>query len=506
MSCAAEERIAVLEIRDLLQDHLFDHAPLPIAVLDQALLVVEGNARFLDLFGPWQGRHCYEILKGRDVACDRCNARATLADGVPRAGEDRLQVRVGPTPPFLVRVTPLPSPAPEAPPHILWMASDVTEASSLQRENEILFERAPCYVTVLDRDLRIVRVNRRARETFGEGQGRRCYEIFKHTDRPCRECPALRVFQDGGEHTSSQVGMSAGGKVTRYVVTASPLVREPGRTGPRVSYVIEMATDVTALHALEREKLEAERLAAVGQTVAGLAHGLKNMLMGLQGGVYVLGSGLRRGETAKAERGMQMLTRNLDKISTLVKDLLGFSKGRIPQVALTDPNAVAREVLELYADLARKAGVELRGDLHPALSPAPLDAEGMHACLANLVSNAIDACQVSEKPDCRVTLRTFADTEALGFEVLDTGCGMDYEVKKKIFTTFFTTKGEGGTGLGLLLTRKIVQEHGGTIHVDSHPGQGTRFAIRLPRARLPQPTAEAMRDAEATPDARDTPQ
>jgi signal transduction histidine kinase len=496
----------VPEIRDLLQAHLFDRAPLPIAVLDPALRVVEANARFRDVFGSWQDRHCFEILKARTAPCERCNVRATQEDGAPRVAEDRLQVHDGPPTPFVVRVTPLPPPTPGGQPHTLWMASDVTEAGSLQRENEILFERAPCYVIVLDRDLRVVRVNRRARETFGEGQGRRCYEVFKHAGRACRECPALRVFQDGGEHTSSQVGISAGGKVTRYVVTASPLVREDGPDGPRVSYVIEMATDVTALHALEREKLEAERLAAVGQTVAGLAHGLKNTLMGLQGGVYVLGSGLRRGETAKAERGMQMLTRNLDKISTLVKDLLGFSKGRIPQVALTDPNAVAREVLELYADLAHKAGVELRGDLRPDLSPAPLDAEGMHACLANLVSNAIDACQVSEKPDCRVTLRTFAEGDTLGFEVVDSGCGMDYEVKKKIFTTFFTTKGEGGTGLGLLLTRKIVQEHGGTIQVDSHPGQGTRFAIRLPRSRLPQPTAEAARDAAAAHEAPDGPQ
>jgi signal transduction histidine kinase len=496
----------VPEIRDLLQDQLFDHAPLPIAVLDPSLRVVEANARFLDAFGAWRGRCCFEILKNRPAPCHRCNVRATLADGAARVGEDRLQLRGGSPSPFVVRVTPLPSPDPGERPHILWMASDVTEASSLQRENEILFEHAPCYVVVLDRDLRIVRVNRRARETFGEGQGRRCYEVFKHTDRACRECPAARSFQDGGEHTSSQVGISAGGKVTRYVVTASPLVREEGPNGPRVSYVIEMATDVTALHTLEQEKLEAERLAAVGQTVAGLAHGLKNMLMGLQGGAYVLGSGLRRGETAKAERGMQMLTRNLDKISTLVKDLLGFSKGRIPQVALTDPNAVARDVFDLYAELARKAGMELALDLQPGIPPAPLDAEAIQACLANLVSNAIDACQVSEKPGCRVTLRTFADTEALGFEVLDTGCGMDYEVKKKIFTTFFTTKGEGGTGLGLLLTRKIVQEHGGVILVDSHPGRGTRFTIRLPWARLPQPAPAVLRDAGPAHDAPNIPQ
>jgi signal transduction histidine kinase len=294
--------------------------------------------------------------------------------------------------------------------------------------------------------------------------------------------------------------MSAGGKVTRYVVTASPLVREPGRTGPRVSYVIEMATDVTALHALEQEKLEAERLAAVGQTVAGLAHGIKNMLMGLQGGAYVIQSGLRQGALQKVERGAQMLTRNLDKISTLVRDLLSFSRGRVPTVALTDPNAVAREVLELYAEAAAKTGIRLSGELEPALAPAPLDVEGIHAALANLVSNGLDACQLSDRPDRQVRLRTGEQRGVLRYEVIDNGCGMDYEVKRRIFTTFFTTKGEGGSGLGLLLTRKIVQEHGGRIEVESEPGQGTRFIITLPRPRLPAltvPEAPPAAGAEA---------
>jgi signal transduction histidine kinase len=78
---------------------------------------------------------------------------------------------------------------------------------------------------------------------------------------------------------------------------------------------------------------------------------------------------------------------------------------------------------------------------------------------------------------------------ALVYEVADNGCGMDYEVKKRIFTTFFTTKGAGGTGVGLLTTRKIVQEHGGKILVESDPGKGTRFRIVLPRERLPVVTA-----------------
>ncbi|MBW1810503.1 MAG: sensor histidine kinase [Deltaproteobacteria bacterium] len=81
------------------------------------------------------------------------------------------------------------------------------------------------------------------------------------------------------------------------------------------------------------------------------------------------------------------------------------------------------------------------------------------------------------------------ETDAtLVFEVADTGCGMDYQIKGKVFTTFFTTKGLGGTGLGLMVTRKIVQEHGGRITADSTPGKGSVFRIEFPHSRLPQPT------------------
>ena len=283
--------------------------------------------------------------------------------------------------------------------------------------------------------------------------------------------------------------MTTTGEEAHYIVTASPLTREPGSPDGKVNLVIEIATDMTHLRMLERDKLEAERLAAVGQTVAGLAHGIKNILMGVEGGIYVMESGMRKSQMDRVDRGVQMLKRNVEKISSLVKNLLSFSKGREPSVSMVDPNGPAREILELYGAMARTAGVGLEGVLQEGLAKAPMDPEGIHTCLTNLVSNAIDACQASEKRDCKVILKTSESEGTLVYEVSDNGCGMDYEVKKKIFTTFFSTKGAGGTGLGLLTTRKIVQEHGGKILVESDAGKGTRFRIVLPRDRLPAVTA-----------------
>jgi signal transduction histidine kinase len=249
--------------------------------------------------------------------------------------------------------------------------------------------------------------------------------------------------------------------------------------------------DLRPLKQLQAEKLEAERLAVVGQTVAGLAHGVKNLLMGLEGGMYVVRSGITRENPERIQRGWAMLEDNIARISSFVKDFLGFARGRQPVVAFVDPNAIVQQVVDLFRDTAAQSGIAILAELQENLAPAPLDAEGIHTCLSNLVSNALDACEMSEKTSCHVIVRSREEDHTLIFEMADNGCGMDYEVKQKVFTSFFTTKGsDRGTGLGLLATRKIVQEHGGKITFESTEGEGSLFRIELPRARLPGPTAE----------------
>lgn len=352
---------------------------------------------------------------------------------------------------------------------------------------ERLFQSVPVNIAVIDRDYNVVLANSNFEEQFGGWRGRKCWEVYKGRSVQCADCPAERAFEGGVVQVRQEVGKDRHGDVAHYLVQVAPIRRRRDGTIP---YCIEMSTDITQMHRLEQEKIEAERMAAVGQTVAGLAHGIKNIITGLEGGMYVMRSGMKKDRKDRIDSGWKMLERNVERISVMAKNLLGFSKGHTPEVMLVDPNDIVRDLVDLYGDAAAKVGITLTAGYNEGEPLAALDPHEIHGCLANLVSNALDACQMSEREQGRVEIRTFEEDGALVFEVEDDGVGMDVEVKRKIFTTFFTTKGSSGTGLGLLLTRKVVQEHGGTVSVESEVGSGSRIRIVLPRDRLPRPTDE----------------
>ncbi len=236
-----------------------------------------------------------------------------------------------------------------------------------------------------------------------------------------------------------------------------------------------------------RKALQSERMAAMGETVAGMAHAVKNVLGGLTGGTFVLEKGLELGREELVKQGWGMVQRNVARIRELVMDLLTYSKEREPELEACDPNALACEVVDLMRHAASEYGVALVDEPGSFASAWPLDRKWVQRCLTNLVSNAIDACCEPfglGRPG-KVTLRRYETSAGeLCFEVLDTGCGMDEETRRRIFTSFFSTKGSRGTGLGLMLTRKMVQEHGGRIEVESTAGAGSAFRILLPKLEL----------------------
>lgn len=347
-----------------------------------------------------------------------------------------------------------------------------------------LWDQVPISIGVIDKSFEIIEANRFFTVNYGDWRNRPCYQVYKGKSKRCEPCPAAQSFIDGQIRVQEERGLVRGGKQIHYIVHMIPLVREDGE----IPCVIEMSTDITTLKQLERAKLDVERLAAVGQTVAGLAHGIKNVLMGLEGGMYVVRSGMEKGSVERILKGWEMMEEDIARISTFVKEFLDFAKGRAPDVKVVDPNRPARKVIDLFREKARLAGIQLSGDLQPDIPKANMDEEAIHTCLTNLVSNALDACEISDKPSRSVVLKTRNRDRKLIYEVVDDGTGMDYDVKKKIFTNFFTTKGsDKGTGLGLLTTRKIVQQHGGKVSFESTEGVGSVFRLEFPRDQLPRP-------------------
>ncbi|HEX9910483.1 MAG TPA: response regulator [Desulfatiglandales bacterium] len=258
----------------------------------------------------------------------------------------------------------------------------------------------------------------------------------------------------------------------------------------RLSYKKKLKEYTEDLEKLVEEKsrklVEAERLAAVGQTVAGLAHAIKNITAGLTGGMYVLEKGIDLENRTYLSQGWQMIKGNVQKIKGMAVDLLNYAKEREPEYQLCDPNGPAREVYDLMLSRATEMGVALKIAPAQSLPDAWFDREGIHRVLLNLVSNAIDACtDIScASKTCEVFLRTLKPQGwAVEYQVTDNGCGMDEETRKKIFQTFFSTKGSRGTGLGLMIAKKIVDEHGGVIDLSSEKGSGTVFRVRLPEKK-----------------------
>jgi signal transduction histidine kinase len=259
------------------------------------------------------------------------------------------------------------------------------------------------------------------------------------------------------------------------------------RANEKIYYKKKLKEYTEDLERLVEEKtqklVEAERLAAVGQTVAGLAHALKNMTGGLSGGIFVLEKGIELDNKGYLRQGWAMVKSNVERIKQIALDLLNYSKERSPDYELCDPNRPAKEVFDLMLPRARQHGVNLEMDLDETLPEVWLDPEGIHRCLLNLVTNAIDAvtdlsCSHRAGKIYLHSLRR--EGFAVEYQIIDNGCGMDEETRAKVFQSFFSTKGSQGTGLGLMITKKIIDEHKGIIELESEKDKGTRVIIRLP--------------------------
>jgi signal transduction histidine kinase len=226
--------------------------------------------------------------------------------------------------------------------------------------------------------------------------------------------------------------------------------------------------------------LQAERLAAIGQTIAGLSHHVKNILQGIRGGSYLIKEGLGAHDWDVTRKGWDIVEKNQERISRLVMDMLTFSKEREPEMVPSDINQVVGDVLDLMGPRAEQAGVTLVDQRQADIPAMTFDPEALHRAILNVVTNAIDACEAQD--DAQIALQTRYDRAEglLEVSVADNGPGIPPDQLKKIFQVFVSGKGQRGTGLGLAVSLQILREHGGDILVESQPDQGSRFLLQWP--------------------------
>ncbi len=279
------------------------------------------------------------------------------------------------------------------------------------------------------------------------------------------------------------------------------LNRYRAETGPFDDEDIEVI-DILATQAaislqnarLNDQIVSQERMAAIGQTVAGISHCVKNMLSGLRGGMGLLEIAAKAENWEAAGKGMGVLRNNIERISLLVLDMLDYSKEeKKPMRAECSINKIFEEVQGIAQYRAERKSAVVNIEIQKGVEHVDLDSHQMFRCVLNLVENAIDALEegngvvtmICRTPDAKLVAEIFQDEapekDIIDIVVADNGSGIPEENLATIFLPFFSTKDSKGTGLGLAVTKKITEEHGGRVHIETEIGQGTKFHLLIPQ-------------------------
>ena len=473
----------------------FEDMPCYLTVQDRDFRIIDANKLFRKHFGDFEGRHCYQVYKRRSERCEICPVARTFRDGERHESEEQVRTEGGDDLSVMVNTTPIRDDEGKIT-AVMEMSTDITHIKNLERllrsserRHHLMFDQVPCYITVQDPDLNIVEANRAFQDGFGNGLGRKCYEVYKHRTEPCAPCPVQETFDDGEPHTREELVTSLDGKHRNVLVTTTPIRNAHGE----LAGVMEMSADITEVRELE------DRLTQLGLLIGTVSHGLKGMLNGLAGGMYLVDSGFAKDNQERVTKGWATVQRNVARIRSMVSDILYYAKDRVPNWEPLSAVDLANEVCGLAQAKADENSVQIDMAIDPDAGEFEADAQAVRSLLVNLIENSVDACRLDSKQDHHVSIRLKGLPDHIQYEVEDNGIGMDQETREKAFSLFFSSKGAEGTGLGLFISDRIAKSHGGFIELESTPGVGTRFVVNLPRVRPhdlelkdPQPTSKEV--------------
>jgi len=456
---------------DRLFGGLFSELPCYVTAQDRQFRVTHANRMFREDFGGHEGSFCYEVYKRRSERCQSCPVALTFEDGKRHQSEEIVRLKDGKE----INVMAFTSPILDEGGHVVGaieLAADITDVKQMQQKYRALFEQVPCYISVQNRNLKITDANHRFVADFGDGLGRLCFEVYKHRTEACVDCPVAKTFDDGKVHHSEEVVTRQDGGRRNVLCYTAPIRDPRGEIGS----VMEMSTDITDVRQLQ------SRLTSLGMLVGSISHGIKGLLTGLDGGMYLVESGFSKDNQARVQEGWQMVQRNVERIRRMVMNVLYYAKDREVFWQPVDIAQLLSTIKEEVEGRAARLNVELEVKCEEGTCEA--DPDALHSLLMNLFQNALDACRVDKRDiQHRVRMSARIEGDHAVFVVGDNGIGMDQETREKAFELFFSSKGAEGTGLGLFIANKIATAHHGAVEIESELGRGTTFVVRLPRTR-----------------------
>jgi PAS domain S-box-containing protein len=358
--------------------------------------------------------------------------------------------------------------------------------AAAERNLRLVMDSVPDAVVVVDRDGRILESNQPTR-----AMGRNIFEF---------------LAPDAAAAVREKIAAAFRGEIQRFEV---PFTRDDGthgvsaalyapiRESSGITRVLVLARDITEQRRSESQLQQAEKLAAMGQLVSGVAHEINNPAAIISGFAQTL---LLDDLKPEHREMLQVMYDEATRIGRITSNLLAFARAGSKQRALVDMNDIARRTFALRSYHLSTLNITVSLDLDPSEPKIWADASELQQMILNLLINAEQALVTIDGPRT-IIVRTRADEGEARLEIADSGPGIPPELRSKIFDPFFTTKPEGvGTGLGLSICYGIAREHGGRIWVESEPGHGARFGVVLPRdprqdsrpeAEAPAPTAPA---------------
>jgi len=351
------------------------------------------------------------------------------------------------------------------------------ESIDTQRRLQESLEQLPCYILIQDSRLIITAANRKFRQDFGDTVGKHCYAVCRGLTEPCPDCPVLKTFADGKSYQYDMEYIPATGVPKKVLAWTLPVQSSDGVT----TQVMVLSTDVAQISELQ------DHLSSLGLMMGSLSHGIKGMLTGLDSGMYLLDSGIETENADRTQEGLAVVKKTMDRLKKMVLDILFYAKDRELKKEKVDVYEFVQDVARTVESKIKSQGVAFVRAFEKPLGESELDAGFLIQALINVFENAMEACREdTAKRSHTIRFNVSSDPDHILFLIADDGTGMDPETQKNMFNLFFSSKGKKGTGLGLFITNKIIQKHGGAIAVRSTFGKGTDISIRIPKA-IPYP-------------------